>query len=401
VHNDVSFNANVTISNNLLVHNDVSFNANVEISGNLKVNDSIYGTNNKLELFTNTSDTDSYSFLEMQSTITTIGCPKFRILTNSSNAGIGAETFSILANGNVGIGTNNPSQKLDVNGTIKGSNLITNGYLDLNPDGGLTYNAQLRHDNFYPNAKPDQIKMFLRNHSFWSLLDGTDTGNGGDGTRKMTIDVPLEVNGHFYVNDILHQRYNTSSYQIIPNLGWSGSFNSAARLELNQYTASLRVLNTAGAEITSVSPYKDGNVYISGTMYVTGSVYSNTSDDRLKSYDTEVSNATETVMKLKPKFYKKHPTLITDDPTPDLSGVVNFDEYGFIAQELNEDPVLSHFASLNPQTEIYHVNYIEMIPLLVQTIKELNNKVQSLENENILMKNTLNELLSEAGKSNI
>ena len=34
-------------------------------------------------------------------------------------------------------------------------------------------------------------------------------------------------------------------------------------------------------------------------------------------------------------------------------------------------------------------------------INELNNKVQSLENENTLIKNALNELLSEAGKSNI
>ena len=129
-----------------------------------------------------------------------------------------------------------------------------------------------------------------------------------------------------------------------------------------------------------VQCYSDGNVYVQGTMYVTGSVISNTSDDRLKSYETDISNATETVMKLKPKFYKKHPDLITDDPTPDLSGVVNFDEYGFIAQELNEDPQLSHFAHLNPQTDIYHVNYIEMIPLLVQTIKELNERIHVLEN---------------------
>jgi hypothetical protein len=34
-----------------------------------------------------------------------------------------------------------------------------------------------------------------------------------------------------------------------------------ARLVLNQYTASLRVLNDTGAEITSISPYKDGNIY--------------------------------------------------------------------------------------------------------------------------------------------
>jgi hypothetical protein len=230
-------------------------------------------------------------------------------LTRPSGGIEPTEKMIIDKTGNVGIGTSTPSQKLDVNGTIRGSNLITDGYLDLNPDGGLSFNAQLRHDNFYPNAKPDQIKMFLRNHSFWALQDGTDTGNGGDGTRKMVIDARLDVNGDIYYNGVL---------------------------------------------LT-------------------------TSDDRLKSYETDVSGATDMILKLKPKFYKKHPTLITDDPTPDLSDVLHYDEYGFIAQDLNEEPKLSHFVRENPETKIYNVNYIEMIPLLVQTIKELNERIKVLE----------------------
>ena len=418
-------------------------------------------------------------------------------LTRPSGGTEPTEKMIINKTGNVGIGTSSPSQKLEVNGTIRGSNLITNGYLELNPDAGLTYNAQLRHDNFYPDAKPDQIKMFLRNHAFWSLQDGTDTGNGGDGQRKMIIDVPLEVNGdikgdnlflgehnttpkidmffidtsvatgdnnkeeiwdtkieigksddftnspafppsnaygmnvqansdglfvgvetydsgnnwrpllkwgddntdtpfrivshdpasafefgtdgnykisgnEFRVRDIVHIRYSQSSYQILPKLGWSGSFNSRAEFTLSQSSAMLRMLNESGGEITKLQCYKDTKIYYAGTLVPT-------SDDRLKSYETDVSNATSLVMKMNPKFYKKHPTLITDDPAPDLSGVLNFDEYGFIAQELNEDPQLSHFVSKNPESEIYHVNYIEMIPLLVQTIKELNERIKVLE----------------------
>jgi hypothetical protein len=152
--------------------------------------------------------------------------PRISYFTNSTNASFGTERLKILSNGNVGIGTSTPTQKLEVNGTIRASNLITNGYLDLNPDGGLSFNCQLRHDNFYPSIKPDQVKFFLRNHSFWALQDGTDTGNGGDGTRKMVIDVPVEVNGNFYVHDILHIRYNTAAYEIQPNLGNSGTFNT-------------------------------------------------------------------------------------------------------------------------------------------------------------------------------
>ena len=412
------------------------------------------------------------------------------IFSTKTDGGLVTEKMRITDDGGVGIGIVSPTAKLEVNGTIRGSNLITEGYLDLNPDGGLLYNAQLRHDKFIGSSKPDQVKMFLRNHAFWALQEGI--GNGGDGTRKMIIDAPLEVNAdikgdnlflgtngqtpkidmffidnangtiwdtkieigksddftnspafapsnsygmnvqansdalflgistydggnnwrpllkwgddttdtpfkiayssgttyfdfetngdfkmsgsNFYVNDIKHTTGSTSAYEIQPNLGWSGNSNTKALLALNQFTASLRVLNDTGAEITSMSPYKDGYIYYRGTLW-------NVSDDRLKSYETDVSNATDMVMKMKPKFYKKHPTLITDESEPDLTDVLHFDEYGFIAQELQEDPELSHFVKKNPETEIYHVNYVEMIPLLVQTIKELNDRIKVLESQ--------------------
>ena len=176
-----------------------------------------------------------------------------------------------------------------------------------------------------------------------------------------------------FLNNVLLYAPSSNAFEIHPSSAWSGSGSTMARLVLNQYTASLRVLNNTGAEITSISPYKDGNIYYRGTLY-------NVSDDRLKSYEKDVSGATDMVMKLNPKFYKKHPTLITDVAAPDLTDVLNFDEYGFIAQDLEEDPELSHFVKKNPETEIYHVNYVEMIPILVQTIKELNARIIMLEN---------------------
>ena len=389
----------------------VSPTAKLEVNGDIKVNTNILGTSDTLQLYTDTNATDSYSFMELRELITTIGCPEFRILTNSSNAGFGTERLKILSNGNVGIGTSSPSQKLQVNGDIKGDNLFlgSNGQtpkIDMfftDSPNGTIWDTKIeigKSDDITnsPAFPPSNAYGMNVQANSDALFVGVSTYDGGNNWRPLlkwgddATDTPFRIlysngtsyfdfgtNGNykisgsqFYLNDILHERLTASAYVIQPNLGWSDTFFSKARFVLNQYVASIQVLNSSNAEITSVSPYKDGNIYHKGNFF-------NTSDDRLKSYETDVSGATDIILKLNPKFYKKHPTLITDEPEPDLTNTLHFDEYGFIAQELQEDPQLSHFVKKNPETEIYHVNYVEMIPLLVQTIKELNARISILE----------------------
>ena len=95
----------------------------LEVNGKIRVNNAIVGTGTALELFTNTTSYDSHSFFEMRDATTSIGCPEFSILTNSNGSSVGSEAFRILSNGDVGIGTNSPNAKLDVDGDIKGDNL--------------------------------------------------------------------------------------------------------------------------------------------------------------------------------------------------------------------------------------------------------------------------------------
>lgn len=213
-----------------------------------------------------------------------------------------------------------------------------------------------------------------------------DTSDSANDNYKVAINVDktttsltnsLEINGDikggdkFYVNDIIHERVSSSSYKIKTNLG--GSSNRSGELRLTHDEVSLIMYDSSGNLATFLQLYpEDLKIYHLHD-------FSKSSDDRLKSYETDVTNATDMVMKMKPKFYKKHPDLMTDNPTPDLSGVSHYDEYGFIAQELNEDPKLSHFVNKHPKNEIYHVNYIEMIPILVKTIKELNERIKVLE----------------------
>ena len=90
----------------------------LEVNGNIKINHNILGTNNQIQIYSATNSDDSYSFMEMN-TITTIGCPVFRIFTGSTDAIYGSERLRILSNGNVGIGTDNPTRKLEVDGECK------------------------------------------------------------------------------------------------------------------------------------------------------------------------------------------------------------------------------------------------------------------------------------------
>ena len=85
--------------------------------------------------------------------------------------------------------------------------------------------------------------------------------------------------------------------------------------------------------------------------------------------------------KLNPKRYKKHPSLILDEQneSPDLEGVHWRWENGFIAQELEAEPLLRHYVSQHPETGLRHVNYIELIPVLVQGFKELSAEVEQLK----------------------
>ena len=99
----------------------------LDVNGNIQVANKILGTNDNLLLYTSTTGPNSYGFLEMSSFITSLGSSQFRILTGSDNTTAGSERLRILSNGNVGIGTDNPSEKLDVNGNIQFNGTLSVG----------------------------------------------------------------------------------------------------------------------------------------------------------------------------------------------------------------------------------------------------------------------------------
>ena len=77
-----------------------------------------------------------------------------------------------------------------------------------------------------------------------------------------------------------------------------------------------------------------------GNLYTTGTITSG-SDDRIKSNEIEIQNATETLLKLTPKIYDKHPSVkfSEDEEDNDLTNIQHFKESGLVAQEVLKDAI--------------------------------------------------------------
>lgn len=128
--------------------------------------------------------------------------------------------------------------------------------------------------------------------------------------------------------------------------------------------------------------------YFTADLGVEGSGYSlggwfDISDSRLKSNITPISSALEKIAQLSGNSY----TLKT--PKRDIDGNITMHErvqYGVIAQEvqaifpemISENAV---FRNLGDETVYKTVKYNELIPVLIEAVKELKNEVDALKNE--------------------
>ncbi len=128
---------------------------------------------------------------------------------------------------------------------------------------------------------------------------------------------------------------------------------------------------------------QSGNAYlqVEGRIY-TGSTHL-TSDDRIKSYETELTDATNVLKSLRPLKYEKHPGLMLDEDheDPDLTNVEHYTEVGFIAQELEKITELSFMVLQDPSKELKTVGMTNLIGYLVKGFQELETRVSALENK--------------------
>ena len=118
----------------------------------------------------------------------------------------------------------------------------------------------------------------------------------------------------------------------------------------------------------------------SGSFSATGNITAYSSDERLKNFKGKIENALDKVDKLNGYYYEWNDTAKGIDADTFKDGV----EVGVNAQEVEE--VMPEVVATAPIVDIHNldtdyktVHYDKLVPLLIESIKELKEEVNSLK----------------------
>ncbi len=292
------------------------------------------------------------------------------------------------SNGNVGIGTTNPSVKLDVSGNVRASGNVT-------VDGQLSAQTFTLTVNGLVPAPTTTSGRFLKDDGTWAaptIPTFTTTANGlvpnpGNATGRYlrddgswgTIALPAPSPWAKTGNDLHYSSGNigigTSSPTQKLDVRGSVRIGSAGK-SINIYTSG------SGTDIRSTHTlhlnYGDGKLVhvgadsgrglrfqVTGNSRMTGSCtaasFRRQSDESLKSNIQDIRTPLQLVSQLRGRTYTRN---ATSSP-----------ETGFIAQEVQQ--ALPDAVSEDDEGQKC-VDYGSMIPVLVEAIKELDAKITAI-----------------------
>ena len=289
------------------------------------------------------------------------------------------DRMRISDTGNVGIGTITPRARLDVVGG--------GGVWIENADRNVTH-FNLNNENL------NYIRGHLEvtNSSKISLMGGQ---NGGTGRGLYFFSIG-DTNWGQYMGQTGTNRSFSGG---IATAGF-GFDSYAMRFRVAASNSNGWIFENSNEDLMFCVRGADGRGYFKGAVYSQTSYL--TSDDRIKFNEKSLTDGLEVIRQLVPQEYMKSKKINVEE---DLEK-----EIGLIAQEVKEIPQLEHVVvgqTDNPEG-ILNVNYTQIFVYGLQAIKELDKIVEEqkiemnkLKEENVLMKEKLNELLLASGKETI
>ena len=345
-----------------------------------------------------------------------------------------SETIHVAEN--VGIGTNSPTEALDVNGNIKIDNKIlgTTGVIDLFPNTTGTDSVA------YLQLRPQQTSL---GGTYIDFYANSTTGSDGDRAMRINSSKDIQMFGqNLYQNGVLINTSGNSSYQVVPNIG---NNSHRGHLLLDTYQARIAVFDIGANIRCMVQCYSDGNVYVDGNTYFTENIilsnenkglylkavqnkivyfktfgsyhptfpateltgtkwfrirnenevndsqlqvyevqassFSNVSDDRLKHNEEIITNGLDIIRKLVPQKYQKTTDVKDADFNGELEEGTWIWEAGVIAQELEEIDELKYLVKVDEVSDdkIKGVRYNDLFVYNISATKELDKKIEVQE----------------------
>ncbi len=235
------------------------------------------------------------------------------------------------SNNRIGVKTSNPTNEIDVSGTIKTKIL----YIDQTSN----QNYDINYDNSFLIFEKG---LFVKN----------DLSCNGQITASS-----LDISSLIVDNDI------SCNTILCPNI-----------------SCNILTANIVNDDISFIA-----NVDISGTVSIDGSLNVNdllvqtlvgSSDDRLKHNETHINNGLEIIRQLQPQVYQKTKNF----KDPEFSGVLNENyivEAGLIAQDILTLNDLSFTVIPGNETKPYYLNYNNIFVYGLAALKELDNSVSN------------------------
>jgi alpha-tubulin suppressor-like RCC1 family protein len=339
--NDI-YDGNLTINSNLIVHG-LSTTLNTDVY-----------TTERLEI-SNTNLTSTALEVNQINSAT-------KILSAFTTGAGKNEIFTITTNGRVGINKTIPEYNLDITGDIR----ITG--------------------DLYKGAEKFKASNWTSNIN--GILSYSNVAIGKELVASSTN--KLDVNGNINISSGSKYKINGVNFSYSDLDGSPPSSSQWTTLNNNIY------YNVGNVGINIIDPIEkldvNGNIRSSGSITSFGDY----SDERLKDREGNIENPLDIVDKLQGFYYRPNKT------ANDLGIKGNKRNLGISAQDVQK--ILPDLVNIAPVDVEYDeekniisktgsnyltVNYEKMIPLLIESIKELNKNINELKKENIELRDLI------------